>query len=413
MKKAIKHLVNMSPYRHKNFLFRQVPFVLILVLAIAAGLSVANVYYAQPLLDLMADEFHLSYGMTGLVIAMTQIGSIAALLFIVPLGDLISRKTLILVQAVLLILSLLLLGFSVNHFSLFISLFLVGCLGTAMTQGLIVYAAILTDPQQRGEMVAWVQAGVLLGLLLSRTISGSLSDVLGWRGVYIFSAGSIAFILCLLGYILPNTIQNSPVNRYLDILRSMYQLLLTNRPLQIRGILAFYIFACLNLFWNTLVFPLSDMPFHYSHTTIGLFGLIGACGAIAAIRAGVWADQGYTRPLTTLSLLLLMISWLCVLMLYKSLWVFILGIILLDIAIQTVHVVNQKVILSGDIAMHSRLVAVYMLFYAMGSACGAILGTYLYTWSGWNILCTAGLLLSFFALLFWFFISDNSYVVKK
>ena len=159
---------------------------LVMLLACAAGLSVANVYYAQPLLDLIAQDFKLDYSWVGLVVSLTQVGSIIALIFIVPLGDLLPRKSLMLFQSIILCLALISLVFSDHIFTLLLSMLIVGMLGTAMTQGLIVYASVLAAADERGKIVGTVQAGVLIGILLSRVLSGSLADWFGGKG-YIYS----------------------------------------------------------------------------------------------------------------------------------------------------------------------------------------------------------------------------------
>ncbi|ENV19199.1 MFS transporter [Acinetobacter guillouiae] len=245
---------------------------LVMLLACAAGLSVANVYYAQPLLDLIAQDFKLDYLWVGLVVSLTQVGSIIALIFIVPLGDLLPRKSLMLFQSIILCLALIPLVFSDHIFTLLLSMLIVGMLGTAMTQGLIVYASVLAAADERGKIVGTVQAGVLIGILLSRVLSGSLADWFGWQGVYIFSVLCMSMISVFLWkYLAVIRIEKDPTQQftYSQIIFSLFEQLFKNRVLQIRGVLAFIIFVNLNLFWNALVFPLSVQPFEYSHSLIG------------------------------------------------------------------------------------------------------------------------------------------------
>jgi len=387
--------------------------VLVMLLACAAGLSVANVYYAQPLLDLIARDFELDYSWVGIVVSLTQVGSIIALIFIVPLGDLLQRKFLILSQMLFLGLALTLLVFSDQVFTLFFSMLIVGMLGTAVTQSLIVYASVLASTHDRGKVVGTVQAGILIGILLSRVVAGSLSDWFGWQGVYIFSILCMGMIILFLWKYLPVIQYNKnqlKQSSYLKIIASLFEQLFTNRVLQIRGVLAFIIFVNLNLFWNALVFPLSNAPFGYSHTLIGFFGIIGAIGAFMAIRVGTWGDRGYAQQVTQYAFLLLITSWVILTVLYFSIWVFVLGIILLDVAIQSVHVTNQSLIFQADIQLHGRLIGAYMLFYALGSSLGSILATTLYGYWGWYAVCLAGILLSIFGYLFWYF--TQTYILR-
>lgn len=379
---------------------------LVMLLACAAGLSVANVYYAQPLLDLIAQDFKLDYLWVGLVVSLTQVGSIIALIFIVPLGDLLPRKSLMLFQSIILCLALISLVFSDHIFTLFLSMLIVGMLGTAMTQGLIVYASVLAAADERGKIVGTVQAGVLIGILLSRVLSGSLADWFGWQGVYIFSVLCMSMISVFLWkYLAVIRIEKDPIQQstYSQIIFSLFEQLFKNRVLQIRGVLAFIIFVNLNLFWNALVFPLSVQPFEYSHSLIGFLGIIGAIGAVMAIRVGGLADRGYAQHVTQYAFLLLIGAWGILTCLYFSIWVFILAIILFDVAIQSVHVINQSLIFQADIRLHGRLVGAYMLFYALGSAVGSLLATTLYGHWGWYAVCTAGILLSVVGYLFWLF----------
>jgi len=379
---------------------------LVMLLACAAGLSVANVYYAQPLLDLIAQDFKLDYSWAGLVVSLTQVGSIIALIFIVPLGDLLPRKSLMLFQSIILCLALISLVFSDHIFTLLLSMLILGMLGTAMTQGLIVYASVLAAADERGKIVGTVQAGVLIGILLSRVLSGSLADWFGWQGVYIFSVLCMSMISVFLWkYLAVICIEKDPTQQftYSQIIFSLFEQLFKNRVLQIRGVLAFIIFVNLNLFWNALVFPLSVQPFEYSHSLIGFLGIIGAIGAVMAIRVGGLADRGYAQRVTQYAFLLLIGAWVILNCLYFSIWIFILAIILLDVAIQSIHVINQSLIFQADIRLHGRLVGAYMLFYALGSAVGSLLATTLYGHWGWYAVCAAGILLSIVGYLFWLF----------
>lgn len=379
---------------------------LVMLLACAAGLSVANVYYAQPLLDLIAQDFKLDYSWVGLVVSLTQVGSIIALIFIVPLGDLLPRKSLMLFQSIILCLALISLVFSDHIFTLLLSMLIVGMLGTAMTQGLIVYASVLAAADERGKIVGTVQAGVLIGILLSRVLSGSLADWFGWQGVYIFSVLCMSMISVFLWkYLVVIRIEKDPIQQstYSQMIFSLFEQLFKNRVLQIRGVLAFIIFVNLNLFWNALVFPLSVQPFEYSHSLIGFLGIIGAIGAVMAIRVGGLADRGYAQRVTQYAFLLLIGAWVILTSLYFSIWIFILAIILFDVAIQSVHVINQSLIFQADIRLHGRLVGAYMLFYALGSAVGSLLATTLYGHWGWYAVCAAGILLSVVGYLFWLF----------
>ncbi|MFJ2987619.1 MFS transporter [Collimonas sp. NPDC087041] len=377
------------------------PKLLVTLFAAACALSVANVYYAQPLLDALARDFGLSLAAIGIVITATQIGCALALLLVVPLGDLLDRRRLTLVQLMLLCTALLAVAVAPSAFLLLIGMLAVGLLGTAMTQGLIAYAANSAAPTERGRVVGAAQGGVVIGLLLARSLAGWIADLAGWRAVYLVSAAISLLMLLALRRWLPQS--SAPVVRlpYAALLGSMFTLLASERVLQIRGVLAMLMFAAFSAFWSALVLPLSAPPYSFSHTAIGAFGLVGVIGALAAARAGEWADRGHGQSTTGAALLLLLASWLAIGFMGHSLWLLILGVILLDLGGQALHVTNQSMIFASQPAAHSRLVGCYMLFYAVGSGVGAILSTTVYAAAGWNGVCILGASISLLALLFW------------
>ncbi|WP_019457411.1 MFS transporter [Acinetobacter sp. GG2] len=377
------------------------PRGVILLFAIASGASVANVYYAQPLLDILAKDFNVSHASIGGVVTATQIGCALALLFLVPLGDLVNRRRLMTLQLLALVSALLVVAFAHSVSVLLAGMLAVGLLGTAMTQGLIAYAASAAAPHEQGHIVGTAQSGVFIGLLLARIFSGGISDIAGWRGVY-FCAAILMLILALpLWKCLPH-LQTQPVNmRYLQLLTSMFKLLRQEKVLQVRGVLALLMFAAFNIFWSALVLPLSAPPYSFSHTVIGAFGLVGAVGALAAARAGYWADHGYAQLTSAIALLILLSAWVPLSLMDYSLWALIIGIVLLDLGGQALHVTNQSMIFRTHPEAHSRLVGLYMLFYAVGSGLGAISTTVTYAYAGWLSVCTLGASVSCFALLFW------------
>lgn len=377
------------------------PMSLVLLLSAACAFSVANVYYAQPLLDAIAADFAISLARVGMVIAATQIGCACALLLVVPLGDRLNRHRLLAVQQILLIAALLMVGVSTSSVVLLAAMLLVGLLGTAMTQGLIAFAATLATPQERGSVVGAAQGGVVIGLLVARTLSGLLADIGGWRTVYFFSAAITLILLPILASLLPKQPASEVKLSYWQLLRSMLSLLRHDRILQVRGMLALLMFAAFSIFWSTLVLPLSQPPFLFSHSAIGAFGLVGAVGALAAMKAGYLADRGWAQRASGVSLLLLVFAWLPLGLIDQGIIYLIGGIILLDLAGQAIHVLNQSMIFTAHPQSHSRLVGCYMLFYAVGSGLGAFAGSHIYAWAGWHGVCWLGGSVSLAALLFW------------
>lgn len=379
----------------------RLPRTTTLLFACAAGVSVANVYYAQPLLDALAYEFSITQAAVGGIVTATQAGCAAALLLLVPLGDLLERRCLMLGQALMLAAALIAVGMANTTVMLLVAMLLTGLLGTAMTQGLISYAASAAADGERGRVVGAAQGGVFVGLLLARVLAGGISDLAGWRSVYFCSAGAMLLLAMLLWRRLPAVPVAQTSMAYRSLIASMFTLLRRDRVLRIRGTLAFLMFADLNIFWSALVLPLSAQPYGFSHTAIGAFGLAGAAGALAAIWAGRWADRGYERSISVAALLLLAAAWSPLWYMDASLWALIAGIVLLDLGGQAIHVTNQSLIFRSSPEAHSRLVGVYMLFYATGSGTGALAATASYARAGWHGVCMLGTSVSLVALLFW------------
>ncbi|WP_104203909.1 MFS transporter [Billgrantia saliphila] len=374
---------------------------LVLLFSATSGLSVANVYYAQPLLDALALEFSISHAAVGGVITATQVGCALALLLLVPLGDLLDRRRLMAVQLLALVVALSVVGLAPSTSVLLAGMLAVGLLGTAMTQGLIAYAASAAAPHEQGRVVGAAQGGVFIGLLLARVFAGGVSDLAGWRSVYFLAAALMLALAVPLWRRLP-ALAAAPGNmRYSRLIASMLELLREERALQIRGVLALLMFAAFNIFWSALVLPLSAPPYEFSHTVIGAFGLVGVVGALAAARAGRWQDRGFGQRSSAAALVVLLLAWWPLSLMEWSLWALMIGIVLLDLGGQALHVTNQSMILRTRPEAHSRLIGLYMLFYAVGSGLGAIGTTATYAHAGWQGVCVLGAAVSLLALMFW------------
>jgi predicted MFS family arabinose efflux permease len=376
-----------------------------LLFAVACGLAVANVYYAQPLLDTMADEFGIGHAAVGLIITITQIGYGFGLLLVVPLGDILNRRRLIIGQSLLSVLALLTVAAAPSYLVLFIGMTAVGLLAV-VTQVLVAYAAALAAPDERGRVVGVVTSGIIIGILLARTISGTLSDLFGWRSVYVVSAAATLVIAILLAKVLPRREDRSASKTdsamtYPKLIGSVFVLFVEEPVLRIRATLALLIFTAITILWTPMVLPLGAPPFSLSHTEIGLLGLAGAMGAIGAARAGRLADRGRAEHTTGVALAIMLVSWLPIALLPYSLWGLIVGVVAIDFGLQSVHVANQSLIYRVRPEARSRLTAGYMIFYSIGSATGSIASTLVYARAGWSGVCLLGAIISAFALVFW------------
>ena len=372
----------------------------VLLFAIACGLAVGNVYYAQPLLDAMADAFGLSPGSIGIVMTLTQVGYGLGLLLLVPLGDLLNRRRLIVTQTLLSAAALLTIALASNSAWLLIGVTLTGLLAV-VTQVLVAYAATLAVPAQRGKVVGVITSGIVVGILLARTVAGGMADLAGWRSIYLLSAGLTLVMAALLFRVLPKDEDARPTTRYVALIASVFSLFREEPVLRQRAILALLTFASAMVLWTPMVLPLAAPPLSLSHSEIGLFGLAGAAGALAAARAGHLADRGWGQWVSGLSLLLMLGSWLPIALTQTSLWALLLGVITLDLGLQAVHVTSQSMIYSVRPEAQSRLTAGYMLFYSIGSALGSIASTTMYAWAGWPGVCWLGAAINMVALLYW------------
>ena len=377
------------------------PRSMVWLFATASGLSVANVYYAQPLLDALANDFGISHAAVGGVVTATQIGCALALLLVVPLGDKVDRRRLMAAQLIALVVALVSVSMAQSSSALLIGMLATGMLGMAMTQGLIAYAASAASPHEQGRVVGAAQGGVFIGLLLARVFAGGISDIAGWRGVYLCAAALMLMIALPLWWRLPALPTVTATMSYPRLIGSMLTLLRQEKVLQIRGVLALLMFASFNIFWSALVLPLSAPPFNFSHTAIGAFGLAGAVGALAAGRAGRWADRGYAQRTSAAALSILLLAWWPLSLMDRSLGILLIGIILLDLGGQALHVTNQSMIFRTRPEAHSRLVGLYMLYYAVGSGLGALGTTMTYACAGWPGVCLLGASVSLLALVFW------------
>jgi len=373
---------------------------MLLVFAVTCGMSVANIYYAQPLLASMAATFAITPGSIGAVVTFTQLGYALGLLFIVPLGDLVDRRKLIVVQTLLSAVALIVVSTAQAPSVLFSGMIAVGLLAVVV-QVLVAFTATLAASAERGRAVGFVTSGVVIGILGARFISGVIADLGGWRSVYFFSALLMLALSVLLACLLPRQQPKAASESYGAVLRSLPILFLREPLLRSRAVLALLIFASFSTLWTAMVLPLSSAPLSLSHTKIGLFGLAGVAGALAASGAGRLADRGLAQRTTGIALAVLTCSWVPIALLHDSLVALVIGVILLDLSVQAVHVTNQSLIFSARPEARSRLVGGYMVFYSIGSAIGAIASTNIYAVMGWIGVAILGAAFSSTGLIFW------------
>ncbi|MET0551250.1 MAG: MFS transporter [Xanthomonas sp.] len=370
---------------------------LVLLMATATGLAVASNYYAQPLLEVLAQAFAIDVRHAGAVVTTAQLAYAAGLLFLVPLGDRFERRSLIVGLYALSAVGLLVSAMA-HSFALLLLGTLITGLSSVAAQILVPFAATLAAPHERGRVIGTVMSGLLLGILLARTASGLLAGIGGWHTVYWVAAALILLASALLWRGLPRHPGN-PHLSYPHLIGSVLALLRDEPVLRARAVLGGLIFAGFSMFWTTLAFLLSGPDYRYGTATIGLFGLIGAAGAFAANLSGKLSDRGAGHWVGWGGLVMLLLSWLLLLGAPHSLWLLIAGVVLLDVAVQGVHIGNQSVIYQLDPAARNRITSAYVTCYFIGGAIGSSLGTAAYAYAGWRGVALGGAALAVAALL--------------
>lgn len=372
---------------------------LIVLMSVATGLAVASNYYPQPLLDTIARAFSLTPGQAGFIVTVAQLGYAAGLLFLVPLGDMFERRKLIVSMTLLSAIGLLVTASSQSLAVMLLGTALTG-LFSVVAQILVPLAATLATPEKRGKVVGTIMSGLLLGILLARTVAGLLADLGGWRTVYWVAAVLMALMALALWRGLPKIKQENHLN-YPQILGSVFTLFLRNKLLRTRATLGCLTFANFSILWTSMAFLLASPPFNYSESMIGLFGLAGAAGALGARPAGGLADKGKAHLTTTIGLLLLLLSWIAIWFGHASVLALIIGILVLDLTVQGVHITNQTVIYRVQPDARNRLTAGYMTSYFIGGAAGSLISAAAWQHAGWAGVCGAGAIIAVLNLLVW------------
>lgn len=372
---------------------------LILLMSIATGLAVASNYYAQPLLDTIARNFSLSASTAGFIVTAAQLGYAAGLLFLVPLGDMFERRMLIVSMTLLAAGGMLITASSQSLAMLILGTALTG-LFSVVAQILVPLAATLATPDKRGKVVGTIMSGLLLGILLARTVAGLLANLGGWRTVFWVASVLMALMAIALWRGLPKMKSETHLN-YPQLLGSVFSLFTHDKLLRTRAMLGCLTFANFSILWTSMAFLLAAPPFNYSEGTIGLFGLAGAAGALGARPAGGFADKGKSHLTTTAGLLLLLLSWWAIWLGHSSVPMLIIGILVLDLTVQGVHITNQTVIYRIHPDARNRLTAGYITSYFIGGAAGSLISASAWQHAGWAGVCLAGMTVAILNLLVW------------
>jgi predicted MFS family arabinose efflux permease len=372
---------------------------LVALFAVACGISAANLYYAQPLLPQVSHDLHVGSGTTALVITAAQVGYGIGLALLVPLGDILIRRRL--VPGILVVASAaLFVASAAPNVAILIAAVAVAGVCSVAAQILVPFAASLASDRERGRVVGTVMSGLLIGILLARTFSGLIAEAAGWRTVYVVAGGVVLVMATLLHFRLPDE-QTRPSIHYGELLGSVVHLMRTEPLLRLRSAIGGLVFATFNVVWTSLAFLLVAAPYHYSEAVIGLFGLLGAAGALAASFSGRLADRGLERWVTGGSLVILVGSIGLLALGSHQLWALMAGILLGDMGIQAVHIQNQQLIFAIDPAARSRLNTGYMVTYFIGGAIGSATTGVAYGAGGWSAVIPLGFVYSGACLALW------------
>jgi predicted MFS family arabinose efflux permease len=369
------------------------PAGLTLLLAAACGLIVANIYYAQPLAGPITAALGMDAGAAGLIVTLTQIGYGLGLLFIVPLGDLVENRRLVLVLVGLCGLALAGAGFAGSPAQFLAAALAIG-IGSVAVQVLVPYAAHMAHEAQRGRAVGNVMSGLLLGIMLARPVSSMVAQVSSWPVIFRASAGLMVAVALVLARLLP---KRTPVGsmRYGPLLASMGHLVASMPVLRRRALYHACMFGAFSLFWTTTPLLLAGPAFRLSQGGIALFALAGVAGAIAAPLAGRVADRGWIRPATAIAMLCAVAAFalthLVALGAKGSLALLVTAAILLDFGVAGHMTLGQRAIFALDAHVRSRLNAVYMTTFFLGGAIGSALGGWAFACGGWPLASMIGM----------------------
>lgn len=363
----------------------RMPATLVWLLAASCGCIVANIYYVQPLLPDLANAFGLTATKAGALAMITQLGTALGMLCLVPLGDVRERRSLIVGLLLAASVCLAATAMAANFVWLCVAMFAVGV--TAATNHIILpMVASLAAPEKRGRAVGIVLGGLLMGILISRTLSGFINAQFGWRAIYWLASITMLTLALVLRARLP---LNEPATRmaWPKLMGSLYELARKHSQLREAALLGALFFAAFSAFWTTLAFLLAEAPFHYGSSVAGTFGLVGALGAAGAPAVGQLSDKYGPRRTIIVALLATIFSFVILFAFGHTLIGLIVGVLLMDMGVQSGHVANQTRIYGLAADARSRLNTVYMMTYFCGGALGSFAGAACWRAAGWTGVC--------------------------
>lgn len=370
-------------------------------MAAACGVSVANIYYAQPLLEQFAQQFHTTVAGVATVPSATQIGYAAGLLLLGPLGDRYARHQVILIMAALLIPALLGAAFAPSVLLLTTASFAIGML-SSIAQQIVPMVAHLAPPQARGKAIGLVMSGLLVGILGGRVLAGGIAALLNWQAVYVFGTLVNIGMFIMLWRVLPRLPADvdATSRSYAALLGSTLKQLVIHRDLRFAGITGGLFFASFSVFWVGLTPLLQSPAYGFGPAVVGAFGILGIMGATVAPISGRYSDRpGGPRRVLFVALALTLLAWAVFAPGTHGLWWLIAGVLVLDAGVQGAQIANQTRIYALDAGARSRINAVYMTLYFIGGSVGSFVASHAWTAGGWMAVTATGAGFALAALL--------------
>ncbi len=372
---------------------------LLLLLAVVAGASAANLYYAQPLLPTIADMLGVSDSLAGLLVTMSQIGYAVGLAFLVPLGDLLERRRLI-VGLLAITAAALGLAAASPAFALLATAIAVIGVTSVTAQIAVPMAASLAADHERGRVMGTIMSGLLIGILTARMASGLIATLGGWRVVFATAAVAMLVLAVIVRAVLPSASPTVTL-RYWALLRSVLELVRAQPVLRQRMVLGAAGMGCFTIVWTAIAFLLAGPAYGYGPAAIGLFSVAGLAGAAAAPLAGRFADRGHERLVTTVAFIGLLASWGLLFRGEDSVVLLIAGILLLDFAVQSLQITHQSAIYALSSTVHARVTSAFVISMFLGGAIASAATATVYAMAGWFGVCALGTGFAAFALAFW------------
>ena len=369
-----------------------IPAYMLWTFAIVAGVSVANLYYNQPLLNLIRHDLQVSEFQTNLIAMITQVGYALGLLFIVPLGDLYRRKRIVLFNFLLLVVSLLSMAVATHIYQVWAASLVTG-ICSMIPQIFVPIASQFSRPEHKGRNVGIVISGLLTGILASRVVSGWVGDVFGWRAMYYAASAFMIVCACVVWAVLPD-IRPTFQGKYRKLMGSLWSIVRDYPALRIYALRSGLAFGSFLAMWSCLSFKMSGAPFFAGSDVVGYLGLCGIAGALTASFVGQAVKRVGVRRFNYLGCALFLLAWASLSLGGESYVGIVAGVLLIDIGMQCIQLSNQTSILELCPSASNRMNTLFMTTYFAGGSLGTLLAGFCWDAAGWTGVTLAGIALT-------------------